>query len=79
MATGTARHGRHGHRCARPYPDQMIVVGGQPQQLGGNTCLDGGVVQFFNLNTLRWQTTYDPKVWSEYAVPAVISAKIGGT
>ena len=57
----------------------MIVVGGQPQQLDDYSCLDAGVVQIFNLNTLRWQTTYDPKRWSDYAVPAVITAKIGGT
>ncbi len=78
VSTGTPRHGRRGHRCARPYPDQMMVVGGQTQQLDEFTCVEGGVVQIFNLNTLQWQKTYDPKVWSEYKVPGAITAKIGG-
>ncbi|KAI9888122.1 MAG: hypothetical protein M1823_000057 [Watsoniomyces obsoletus] len=78
VSTGTSRHGRRGHRCARPYPDQMMVVGGQTQQGNEFTCLEGGVVQIFNLNTLQWQKAYDPKVWSEYKVPGVITAKIGG-
>jgi len=25
---GNSTHGRAGHRCAKPYPDQMVVVGG---------------------------------------------------
>ncbi|KAI9828517.1 MAG: hypothetical protein M1826_006054 [Phylliscum demangeonii] len=76
--TGTRRHGRRGHRCALVYPDQMMVMGGQPESTDTNTCLDGGPVQVFNLNSLKWQVGYDPKSWSEYKVPGVITAKIGG-
>ncbi|KAI9824064.1 MAG: hypothetical protein M1832_002132 [Thelocarpon impressellum] len=76
--SGTAGHGRRSHKCAKVYPDQMLVVGGQSQQLDTYNCLAGGVIQVFNLNTLKWQDNYDPAVWSEYKVPDVVIAKIGG-
>ncbi|KIX00478.1 uncharacterized protein Z518_10618 [Rhinocladiella mackenziei CBS 650.93] len=74
--SGNGSHGRSGHRCVTPYPDQMIVVGGiyQNQAL----CVEGGIIQIFNLNKLEWQNTYDPETWSEYEVPAVVSKAIGG-
>ena len=75
---GTASHGRRSHKCAQVYPDQMFVVGGQSQQTDAYTCLGGGVIQIFNLNTLQWQTSYDPSVWSAYKVPDIVTAKIGG-
>ncbi|KAI9799472.1 MAG: hypothetical protein M1833_003994 [Piccolia ochrophora] len=75
---GTKEHGRREHRCTRVYPDQMLVVGGQALQLDDFTCLDGGLIQIFNLNTLEWQEEYDPSVWEEYKVPDVVTAKIGG-
>lgn len=77
--TGNTRHGRQSHRCAKIYPDQMLVVGGQPQIVGrGPRCLDGGIIQIFNLNTLKWQDSYDPKTWSEYKVPDLVTEEIGG-
>lgn len=75
--SGQSAHGRRSHRCAMVYPDQMLVVGGQPQQTG-STCLEGGLIQIFNLNTLQWQDRYDPKTWAEYQVPAVVTDEIGG-
>ncbi|KAI9800806.1 MAG: hypothetical protein M1825_003589 [Sarcosagium campestre] len=75
---GSETHGRRMHKCAKIYPDQMIVVGGQAVQNEDFNCLDGGLIQIFNLNTLEWQDSYDPDVWSEYKVPGVISAEIGG-
>ncbi|KAI9656088.1 MAG: hypothetical protein M1829_000443 [Trizodia sp. TS-e1964] len=74
--SGTSVHGRKGHRCAKIYPDQMIIVGGDTVD---KTCLQGGLIQIFNLNTLKFQDQYDPKVWSQYKVPDVVTAKIGGT
>lgn len=76
--TGKTAHGRRSHKCAKVYPDQMFVVGGQSQQLDNYNCLGGGLIQIFNLNTLQWQDKYDPTVWSEYKVPSVVTAKIGG-
>ncbi|KAI9750967.1 MAG: hypothetical protein M4579_006227 [Chaenotheca gracillima] len=76
---GTSSHGRRSHKCAQVYPDQMFVVGGQTQQLDTYTCLDQGLIQIFNLNTLQWQEKYDPNVWSEYKVPDIVIAAIGGS
>ncbi|KAI9840369.1 MAG: hypothetical protein M1837_001670 [Sclerophora amabilis] len=75
---GTSAHGRRSHKCAKVYPDQMLVVGGAPQTVDEFICLDGGMVQIFNLNTLQWQDKYDPEEWSEYKVPKIVTDKIGG-
>ncbi|GFF58203.1 kelch repeat-containing protein 2 [Aspergillus udagawae] len=76
LYSGNSPHGRSGHRCVKPYPDQMFVLGGV--HLDPTHCLDGGVVQVFNLNTGRFQNTYSPTVWSEYKVPDLVTAVIGG-
>jgi hypothetical protein len=79
VAPGTDSHGRAGHRCVKPYPDQMLVIGGYtPTTTNGVTCLSGGVVQAFNLSSLKWMDAYDPSVWSNYSIPEMISAMIGG-
>ncbi|KAL2002902.1 hypothetical protein VTN02DRAFT_5619 [Thermoascus thermophilus] len=41
-------------------------------------CVGGGIIQVFNLNSLRFQDTYNPEQWSPYEVPALVSAQIGG-
>ncbi|CRG87843.1 Cytochrome c oxidase subunit 1 [Talaromyces islandicus] len=41
------------------------------------TCLDR-IVEVFNLNTLSFQNSYDPRVWDEYRVPDAVTANIGG-
>ncbi|OBT66303.1 hypothetical protein VE03_04343 [Pseudogymnoascus sp. 23342-1-I1] len=76
-ATGRTGHGRAGHRCVKPYPDQMIVLGGYPAN-GGTAlgCVGGGIVQLFNLSSLEWVDTYDPRVWSNYTVPSIVTAAI---
>src|SRR3569833_1978089 len=75
-----ASHGRAGHQCVKPYPDQMFVVGGYPSLSGnGPTCLDDNVIQVFNLTSAKWLSSYDPAVWSEYGVPEMIFNMIGGT
>ena len=80
VKSGTPSHGRAGHKCVKPYPDQMFVIGGYPSLAGESlSCLEGGVIQIFNLNTLEWVETYDPSVWSNYSVPEMIYNMIGGT
>ncbi|OBT73013.1 hypothetical protein VF21_07758 [Pseudogymnoascus sp. 05NY08] len=76
-AVGRSGHGRAGHRCIKPYPDQMIVLGGYPANGGtAQTCVMGGIVQLFNLTSLQWIDEYDPRVWSNYTVPSVVSAAV---
>ena len=55
--SGTRTHGRSGHKCVKVYPDQMFVLGGIHQ---GSVWREGGIVQVFNLNTLRFQDSYSP-------------------
>jgi hypothetical protein len=77
--TGTASHARAGHRCTKPYPDQMMVIGGYGSFSGGQPkCLDG-MVQIFNLSSAEWVNSYDPNKWSNYTVPSVVYQMIGGT
>lgn len=70
---------RAGHKCVMPYPDQMLVIGGDTAQSGGNTyeCLTD-IVQLFNVSSATWLDSYDPAVWSNYSVPSVIYEAIGG-
>jgi hypothetical protein len=74
--SGGEENGRYGHRCVKPYPDQMFVVGGYVKD-APDKCVDG-VVQVFNLNTLSFQDSYDPKTWSYYDVPSAVTKVIGG-
>lgn len=77
---GTNGHGRAGHKCIKPYPDQMMVIGGYtPSTTTGLTCVDGGVVQVFNLSSAEWMPSYNPAVWSNVTVPGMIYNMIGGT
>lgn len=73
--SGVRAHGRRGHRCERIYPDQMLIIGGVNPN--SQQCI-GSPIQIFNLNTLEFKKLYDPREWSEYAVPAVVTAVIGG-
>jgi hypothetical protein len=67
--------GRHGHKCVKPYPDQMLVLGGVVTD--PLTCVDE-MVRVFNLNTGRFQDTYDPKQWEEYVVPDLVASRVRG-
>lgn len=73
---GNEAHGRSGHRCVMPYPDQMFVIGGIHQNQA--ECVEGGIIQIFNLNKLEFQNTYDPNSWDVYKVPSAVSKAIGG-
>ncbi|KFY38591.1 hypothetical protein V494_04305, partial [Pseudogymnoascus sp. VKM F-4513 (FW-928)] len=78
-ASGRANHGRAGHRCVKPYPDQMVVLGGFVSAGGTDyPCVDGNIVQLFNLTSLLWIDSYDPRAWYEYSVPAIVTSAISG-
>lgn len=80
VKSGDVKHARAGHKCVKPYPDQMIIVGGRGAPTGTTPkCLDKGVVQIFNLSSATWVDSYDPLKWSEYSVPSSIYDNIGGS
>ncbi|KAL3488190.1 hypothetical protein BJX62DRAFT_253496 [Aspergillus germanicus] len=66
--------GRRGHNCVKPYPDQMLVLGGIVQD--SFDCVD--MVSVFNLNTGRFQQGYDPTQWEEYQVPEMVASRVSG-
>ncbi|PSR92183.1 hypothetical protein BD289DRAFT_481204 [Coniella lustricola] len=73
-------YARAGHKCVMPYPDQMMVIGGQGALTGSvsdMSCLID-VIQIFNVSSAEWLDRYDPAVWSEYSVPSIIYEAIGG-
>jgi hypothetical protein len=73
-------HGRAGHRCTKPYPDQMLVIGGYSSLSGVSiNCVSGGIIQIYNLSSNTWMTSYDPRSWTNYSVPTAVYAAIGGT
>lgn len=76
---GTSLHGRSGHKCFMPYPDQMMVIGGYTP-LAGNTlsCLDKGPVVIFNVTSGEWMDSYDPADFGNYGVHEKIVSQIGG-
>ena len=78
VAAGKAGHGRAGHKCFMPYPDQMMIIGGSAA-LKAPTCVQDGIIQMLNLTSGEWMTGYDPAKWSKYGVPEVVYQKIGGS
>jgi hypothetical protein len=78
--SGMPPHGRAGHKCTKPYPDQMFVVGGSAALTGSEpVCVQGGIIQIYNLSSSTWIESYDPNIWSNYTVPSMIYSMIGGT
>ncbi|PNY28644.1 Uncharacterized protein TCAP_01431 [Tolypocladium capitatum] len=76
---GTAIHGRAGHKCFQPYPDQMMVFGGYTPQAGDvPSCLDKGPVVIFNITSGEWMDSYDPTKYGTYGVHEKVRAAIGG-
>lgn len=58
----------------------MLVVGGYSSLSGTDlTCVDGGIIQIYNLSSAEWIQSYDPKKWSNYTVPPTLLSTIGGT
>ncbi|TGJ86882.1 hypothetical protein E0Z10_g1893 [Xylaria hypoxylon] len=79
ISSGDPEHARAGHQCLTPYPDQMVTIGGfRSSKGGGLNCLDGGILQVFNLTEGKWLTSYDPNSWNMYGVPEMIHLMIGG-
>ncbi|PTU23593.1 hypothetical protein P175DRAFT_0476114 [Aspergillus ochraceoroseus IBT 24754] len=75
LYSGDSRtHGRKAHKCVKPYPDRMLVLGGS--SIDPSSCID--MIQVFNLNTGRFQDTYNPAQWNTYQVPDLVSGRIGG-
>lgn len=68
----TPGHGRSGHICSAPFPNQMLVVGGWNYDEDGFCIPDGSVIDLFNLNTLEWTHEYDPSSYENYTTPAAI-------
>ena len=80
LSQGVVSHARAGHRCVKPYPDQMFVIGGYTTAAGtDNNCVEGGIIQSFNLSSGQWLDSYDPTVYSSYQVPDLVVSKIGGS
>ena len=75
--SGVASHGRRGHKCARTFGDQLMVVGGQALQTNVHTCLEG-LIQIFNINELRWQDKHEPLVGANFTVPKKITSVLSG-
>ncbi|KAF3937968.1 hypothetical protein ABW19_dt0204040 [Dactylella cylindrospora] len=71
---GTNSLARKGHKCVKPLPDQMFIIGGRP--INENNCID--MVRVFNLNKLEFEDKYDPASYEEYEVPEQIFNVIGG-
>lgn len=80
MNAGAASHARAGHKCFTPYPDQMLVIGGYSSLSGTDlTCVEGGIVQIYNLSSNTWIASYDPRVWRNYSIPGAWQPILGGT
>ncbi|KAF7559910.1 hypothetical protein G7046_g4238 [Stylonectria norvegica] len=76
---GTSLHGRAGHKCFMPYPDQMMVFGGYTPLAGTViSCLDKGPVVLFNVTSGEWMDSYDPADHGNYGVHEKIQSQIGG-
>jgi hypothetical protein len=75
---GKANHGRAGHKCFAPYPDQMMIFGGYTPT-DSNLCLEDGPVVLFNMTSGDWLDSYDPTQYGEYGVPDKVFKAIGGT
>lgn len=68
---GTREHGRSGHVCSRPLPDQMLVVGGWDWENTDGYCIQNqAIIDVFNLNSLQWTRQYDPQAWENYTTNA---------
>ncbi|KHN97044.1 Galactose oxidase/kelch, beta-propeller [Metarhizium album ARSEF 1941] len=76
---GAPFHGRSGHKCFKPYPDQMMVFGGYTPKKTSLPCLDQGPVVVFNLTSGNWLDGYSPTKYSDYGVHEKIIAAVGGT
>jgi hypothetical protein len=66
VSAGTSGHGRSGHVCSRPLPNQMLLLGGWNYNFDGFCIQDGSVIDVFDLNDLKWTKHYDPQSYENY-------------
>lgn len=79
LNNGTDSHARAGHKCFMPYPDQMMVFGGDTAHPGrGKGCLENGPIVLFNLSSGEWLDSYHPEEYGDYSVPDKVVQAIGG-
>ncbi|KAK6507106.1 hypothetical protein TWF481_005555 [Arthrobotrys musiformis] len=71
---GSPLTARKGHKCVKPLPDQMFIVGGAPSS--PSRCID--IIRVLNLNKLEFVDAYNPSVYEEYKVPQAIRDVVGG-
>lgn len=77
--SGSTRHGRAGHKCVMPYPDQMIVIGGYTKSEGDiPSCVEGGILEIANLTDGTWLSAYHPEEHHPYGIPEKVHLMIGG-
>jgi hypothetical protein len=76
VSDGNFAHGRSGHACALPFPNQMLVFGGQNLN-SSNLCIqDGSVLDVFDLNTLQWTRKYAFDAYEDYSRPQAVRDSI---
>jgi hypothetical protein len=68
-------HARDSHVCVKPYPDQMLVIGGENSF---TSCING-MMDVFNLSSLAWLGNYDPTIWADYTIPSIVAGNISAT
>jgi hypothetical protein len=73
--TTNSTHARDSHACVKPYPDQMLVIGGE----NTNADCTNGIFDVFNLSSLAWLDGYDPTIWAEYTIPSIVAGNISAT
>jgi Kelch motif len=74
---GDITHSRDSHTCVSPYPDQMLVIGGQNSANPTGFSCTNSLIDVFNLTSLAWLDEYDPSVWSNYKIPPRVASIIG--
>ena len=70
---GVAGHGRSGHSCSMPWPDQMLVFGGWNLDQAGFCIKDGSAIDVFNLKDLEWTKKYEPRSGKNYTASTEIN------
>ncbi|KAG9259164.1 uncharacterized protein F5Z01DRAFT_27835 [Emericellopsis atlantica] len=72
-------HSRAGHKCFKPYDDQMMIIGGETAKAGTSiSCLKDGPIVMFNLTSGEWMDSYHPDEYGAYGVPEKVRDTIGG-
>jgi hypothetical protein len=78
--TNNSTHARDSHACVKPYPDQMLVIGGENTNIDNpdGECTNG-IFDVFNLSSLAWLGGYDPAIWADYTIPSIVAGNISAT